>query len=51
MDGLKKISGMISESSGYIFILFIDIVASKGGKTADYLPNFSIFKFEAKLKL
>ena len=45
MDVLKKIWALISESSGYISILFIKIIASKGGKTADYLPNFGIFKF------
>ena len=46
MDVLKEIWALISESSGYISILFIKIIASKGGKSADYLPNFGIFKFE-----
>ena len=36
---------------GFIFILFLKILASKAQNTADHVPSFEIFEIETKLQL
>ena len=43
--------GMHLCSCGFIFILFLNILAPKAQKTVDHVPNFEIFYIETKLNL
>ena len=55
MAGFDKILsqnwGMNFCSCGFIFILFLHILASKAQKTVDHVPSFEIFEIETKLHL
>ena len=43
--------GMNFCSFGFIFILFLRILASKAHNTVDHVPNLKMFEFETKLHL
>ena len=43
--------GMNFCSCGFIFILFLKILASKAQKTVDHMPSYDIFEIETKLHL
>ena len=36
---------------GFIFVLFLKILASRAQKTVDHVPSFEIFEIETKLHL
>ena len=43
--------GMNFCSYDFIFILFLNILASKAQKTVNHVPSFEIFEIETKLQL
>ena len=38
-------------SRGFIFILFLKILASKAQKSVDHVPSFKVFEIETKFHL